>query len=320
MAPPAEKPEDVLPEPPVTPSEEAWRGMTPEARHKFLVEVIDALSDPRLTMGDGRPHFNAKRRATDRLRRHFDALHRVIYLAEEMNVLYPGERAFCPDILAVLDVPEPEDDERMAWVVVDEGRGIDLAIEVVYEGNRKKDLVDNVERYARLGIPEYFVYDRKRQDLRGYRLPSPDARRYQRIVPQGGRHASGVLGLDLAIVDGRLEFFYGMAAIFGTEDLIGRLQGMMQSLETKAEQARTEAEQARTEAEQARTEAEQARTEAEQALTSLHDSLLAIVAARGISCSAGDRERVRSCTEPETLQRWLVRAATVGSMAEVLAE
>ncbi len=44
--------------------------------------------------------------------------------------------------------------------------------------------MDNVERYARLGIPEYFVYDRKRQDLRGYRLPSPEARRYQRIVPQ----------------------------------------------------------------------------------------------------------------------------------------
>ncbi|MDI1429379.1 Uma2 family endonuclease [Polyangium sorediatum] len=273
--------------------------MTPDARHKFLVEVIDALSDPRLTMGNGQPHNLAKRRATDRLRRHFDAIGRRIYLAEELNVLYPGERAFCPDILAVLDVPQPEDDERMAWVVADEGRGLDLVIEVLYEGYRKKDLVDNVERYARLGIPEYFVYDRKKQQLHGYRLPSPEVRRYQRIVPQGGRYASGVLGLDLAIENGKLEFFYGMAALFGTDDLIGRLKGMMQSLEAKAEQAEAQV---------------------EQALTSLQNSLLAIIAARGIACSDDDRERVRSCADPEMLQRWLVRAATVGSMAEVLAE
>jgi len=298
MAPPAEE-LDEPPPPPVTPSVEAWRAMSPEARMRFHEEVIAALSDPRLTMGDGRPHFNAKRRATDRLRRHFDALRRVIYLAEEMNVLYPGERAFCPDILAVLDVAETEDDDRMGWVVADEGRGIDLAIEVVYEGNRKKDLVDNVERYARLGIPEYFVYDRKNQELRGYRLPTPDARRYQRIVPQGGRHASGVLGLDLAIVDGRLEFFYGMAAIFGTEDLIGRLQGMMHSLEAKAEQARTEA---------------------DRALASLQDSLIAIAAARQIPCSDDERARIRDCDDPAMLQRFLVRAVTAGSMAEILAD
>jgi len=306
MAPPAEKPDDALPEPPVTPSAEVWRAMTPEARERFLVEVIDAFSDPRLTMGNGQPHNLAKRRATERLRRHFDAIGRRIYLAEELNVLYPGERAFCPDILAVLDVAQPEEDERMGWVVADEGRGLDLVIEVLYEGRRKKDLVDNVERYARLGIPEYFVYDRKKQQLHGYRLPAPEARRYQRIVPQAGRYASGVLGLDLAIENGKLEFFYGMAAVFGTEDLIGRLKGMMHSLETKAEQAEAKA--------------EQAEAQAEQALASLQNGLLAIVTARGIPCSDDDRERVRSCTEPETLQRWLVRAATVGSMAEVLAE
>ncbi|MDC0741925.1 Uma2 family endonuclease [Polyangium mundeleinium] len=320
MAPPAEKSDEALPEPPVTPSADEWRVMSPEARERFLVEVIDALSDPRLTMGNGQPHNLAKRRATDRLRRHFDAIGRRIYLAEELNVLYPGERAFCPDILAVLDVPQPEDDERMAWVVADEGRGLDLVIEVLYEGHRKKDLVDNVERYARLGIPEYFVYDRKKQQLHGYRFPSPEARRYQRIVPQGGRYASAVLGLDLAIENGKLEFFYGMAALFGTEDLIGRLKGMMQSLEAKAEHAEAQAEQAQAQAEQAQAQAEQAQAQAEQALTSLQNSLLAIVAARGIPCSDSDRERVRSCVELETLQRWLVRAATVGSMAEVFAE
>jgi len=299
MAPPAEKREP-LPELPITPSVEEWRTMTPEARRKHIVSVNEALSDPRLTMGDGRPHVQAKRRATDRLKRHFDALRRVIYLAEEMNVLYPGERGFGPDIFAVLDVAEPEDDERMAWVVADEGRGLDLVIEVVYEGDRQKDLVANVERYARLGIPEYFVYDRKRQELRGYCLPTPAARQYQRIVPQAGRHASAVLGLDLAIENGRLEFFHGMAAIFGTEDLIGRLRGMMQSLEGKAEEARTEAERARVEI--------------------LRDSIFALLEARGFEASEEFRERIRACSEVETLKRWIICAATAPSMAEVLAK
>ncbi|WP_170229117.1 Uma2 family endonuclease [Polyangium fumosum] len=281
--------------------------MSPEARQRFLDQVIVAFSDPLWNEGNGQAHTLAKQRAVDRLRGHFNAIGRRIFLAEgELSVLYPGEPAFCPDIFAVLDVPQPEDDERMAWVVADEGRGLDLVIEVLYEGYRKKDLVDNVERYARLGIPEYFVYDRKKQQLHGYRLPTPEARRYQRIVPQGGRYASGVLGLDLAIENGKLEFFYGMAALFGTDDLIGRLKGMMQSLEAKAEQAEAQV--------------EQAQTQAEQALTSLQNSLLAILAARGIACSDDDCERVRSCADPETLQRWLVRAATVGSMAEVLAE
>lgn len=272
--------------------------MSAADRQRFLEETIDALSDPRLTMGDGRPHHNAKRRATDRLRRHFDAIHRVIYLAEELNVLYPGERGFCPDIFAVLDVPEPEDDTRLGWVVADEGRGIDLVIEVMYNGDRKKDLVENVERYARLGIPEYFIYDRLKQDLRGYRLPTPDARRYQRIVPQGGRHASGVLGLDLAIEDGKLEFFYGMAAIFGTDDLIGRLKGMMQSLEAKAEEARVELDKARA---------------------GLQNGILALLAARGLALTEDDRDRIHACIETETLQRWLVRAATASAIGEVFA-
>ena len=39
--------------------------------------------------------------------------------------MYPGERTFTPDLLAVLDVaqPDPDEDRRMAWVVADEGKG-----------------------------------------------------------------------------------------------------------------------------------------------------------------------------------------------------
>lgn len=51
-------------------------------------------------------------------------------------------------------------------------------------------------RYAKLGIPEYFVYDVANQRLRGYRL-SDRAREYTPIMPQGGTWSSAVLGLEL---------------------------------------------------------------------------------------------------------------------------
>jgi len=165
-----------------------------------------------------------------------------------MAVVYPGEEVFSPDLLAVLDVPQPEDDPRMAWVVADEGKGLDWVLEVLHRGDRNKDLVDNVERYAHLGIPEYFIYDRACQQIHGYRLAGAHlagaAQRYQRIVPQSGRYSSSVLGLDMAIQGGTLRFFHGMAELFGSADLIGRLTGMVEELEAKAEQASAKAEQA----------------------------------------------------------------------------
>jgi Uma2 family endonuclease len=247
---------------------------------------------------EGQPHNKARRQVIDTLTLHFGSTGRVIYLAEELAVLYPGEEVFVPDILAVLDVPQPEDDPRMAWVVAEERKGLDLVLEVVHQGDRRKDLVTNVERYARLGIPEYFVYDRLQQQVHGYRLP-PGATRYQRIVPQLGRHPSAVLGLDLAVIGGRLRFFYGMAELFGTMDLIGRLQGMMADLEARADEAQAQA---------------------EKALTGLRDAILALLEARRIPCPEDTRVRVLSCQEPATLQRWLLRATSAATIDDVFAD
>ncbi len=60
-----------------------------------------------------------------------------------------------------------------------ERKGLDWVMEVHVGGDRKKDAEFNVERYARVGIPEYFIYDRSREELLVYRLPSPTARRYE---------------------------------------------------------------------------------------------------------------------------------------------
>ena len=284
--------------------------MSPGEREQFLVGVLDSLSDPKAAMAEGRRHKKAKDRAIDMLGLHFGSIGRVIYLAEELAVLYPGEPAFVPDILAVLDVLQPEDDPRLAWVVAEEGRGLDLVIEVLHHGDRKKDLEDNVVRYARLGIGEYFVYDRLRQRVVGHRLPPSGELRYQPILPQFGRYASTVLGLDLAVEQGELRFFYGMAELFGSAELIGRLKGMVEDLEVRADQAQAKADQAQA-------KFDQAQAKADQALVGLRDALLGLLEARGLPCPPEARSRVGAEDDPETLSRWLLRAASAATATEV---
>jgi len=297
----------------IAPTEEAWRAMSPSEQLDFLVGVNEALSDPVALMTEGRRHKKAKTRTLDALGLHFSSIGRAVYLAEEMAVHYPGEPVFSPDVLAVVGVAEPEDDARMAWVVADEGKGLDLALEVLHRGDRKKDLVENVERYAKLGIPEYFVYDRLHQQIHGYRLTGDRARRYQRIVPQFGRYSSSVLGLDLAIHGGTLRFFYGAAELPGTSDLIGRLNDMVADLEARAGEVQAQLHEA-TE------QAAQAQEQATQALGALREGIAALLGARGVVCSEETRARLSSCTDAATLQRWLLRSMTVGTAEEVFAD
>jgi Uma2 family endonuclease len=274
--------------------------MTPAERERLVDQVNEALSDPQRLIGEGRPHKKAKSRAADMMGLHFRTLGRSVYLAEDMSVMYPGEVAFSPDVLAVVDMVQPEDDARMAWIVADEQRGLDFVLEVAFHGDRRKDLVENVERYARLGIPEYFVYDRARQRIHAYRLTSPGAGRYQPIVPQAGRYASRVLGLDMVIQGGALRLFCGSAELIGSDDLIERLSGMVSDLEAKAERAEAEAERA------------------EQAVAGLRQGVLAVLEARGVACPNEARARVMACDDPLALQRWLARATSARSAGEAL--
>ncbi|MEZ4310086.1 MAG: Uma2 family endonuclease [Polyangiaceae bacterium] len=303
---------------------DAWRAMTPQARLDFQIRVIDALNAAADVMGEGRPHKKAKTRTLDALGLHFKAIGRTVYLAEEMPVLYPGTAPFTPDILAVLDVEEPEEDERMTWVVADEGKGLDLVIEVLYQGDRNKDLVDNVERYAGLGIPEYFVFDRWSHKLHAYRLPAPGAGRYQPIVPQYGRYRSNVLGLDLSVFGPRLRFLAGEAELPGSARLIDQLQVMLLGVEARAEQARAEA--ADAEAEMAKARAEAADAEAEMAKARAEASraramgVLAVLRARGLAVPDAVRERVLAEHDAQRLDRWMEKAITATSVDEALAE
>jgi hypothetical protein len=66
--------------------------------------------------------------------------------------------------------------------------------------------------------------------------------------------------------------------------------------------------------------ADEAEAKAEQAVTGLRAGVLAALDTRGIVCPNDARACVRSCGDPATLQRWLLRAMTAGALEEVFAE
>jgi Uma2 family endonuclease len=228
---------------PRAPALDQWERMSADERARVVAMLPPDLPLDMLP-NEGDPHRKAKRGALDALDGFFRRTGRKIYLSSELATYYPGERRFAPDLLAVADV-EPH--ERSTWVVATEGKGLDFVLEVHVAGDRRKDEKTNVERYARLGIPEYFYFDRTRLRLTGFRLPSPlpppPARVYQRIVPQGGRFTSQVLGLDLALEGARLRFFAGSALLEDADEMIARLGSMLDQVISGQEEAERLAEE-----------------------------------------------------------------------------
>jgi Uma2 family endonuclease len=222
-------------------------------------EVTDAEMSP----PEGDRHFRAKTRALGALRGYFARQRRRVYVAAELPVYYPNEPRFAPDLLVAFDVG---DEERDRWVVSKEGKGLDWVLEVHVGGDRKKDAELNVARYARLGIPEYFLYDRAKGRLSAYRLAA-GAAAYAPIVPQHGVYPSEVLGLDVQVEKDRLRFFAGTALLLESEELIARLEEMLDAVQLRVEQEtkRREEETKRREEETKRREEETARREAVEA-------------------------------------------------------
>ena len=180
---------------PRAPSEEQWAAMSSAERARVVADLPSEFPLSEAAPPEGDPHFDAVVAVRDVLRGFFGRTGRRIYVANDLPVYYPAERMFAPDVMAVVDVSTHA---REHWTVSAEGKGLDVALEILWSGRRAKDLKENVERYARLGIPEYFVFDRKRLRLHGHRLAEPSARSYVPVLPQGGRLRSDVLGLELA--------------------------------------------------------------------------------------------------------------------------
>ena len=250
---------DLLPR---APSEEEWARMT-EAERAACVEALPAqMTDAECLPPEGDLHRDAKSDALDVLREFFRRTGRKVYVAADLTVYYPGVRRFSPDVLAVIGAePHP----RMKWVVGAEGRGLDWVLEVHVAGDRRKDMERNVELYARLGIPEYFIYDRARQRLSGFVLPAPGAKQYRPMVPQAGFFGSSVLGLELRVEDGRVRYYHGNAQLLDASELIAKLERLseQQALRAEEESRRAEEGSRRAEEESRRAEEESRRAEEE---------------------------------------------------------
>jgi Uma2 family endonuclease len=258
---------------PMAPTAEEWEALSPAERAAVVAALPAEVTYDEMAMPEGDRHIKAKARALDALRGYFSRQRRRIYIATEMPTYYPGEPRFAPDVFAVLDV---EDFERDKWVVSAEGKGIDWVLEVHVGGDRKKDAELNVARYARLGIPEYFLYDRARNQLAAYRLAAPGAGVYTPVVPNHGLYESRVLGLEVQVAEDRLRFYVGTALLLESEELLARVQAMYDAAQQRAEeeaQRREQAERLREQAERLRDEEARRREDAEREVARLRAEL-----------------------------------------------
>ncbi|MBN2197210.1 MAG: Uma2 family endonuclease [Polyangiaceae bacterium] len=252
------------PRDPRAPSREVWACLSEAERAAVVASLPSEV--PLALPPEGDAHRLPKHRALEALSEHYRRLRRRVYLSAELPVYYPDEAMFAPDLLAVVEV---EDHERASWVVSHEGKGLDFVLEINVSGDRRKDFEENVVRYARLGIPEYFAFDVPRSRLLGWRLPDARARAFDAIVPQGGRWPSQVLELDLGLEEGQLRFFSGTGPLPDARELIARLStmvdGALRRAEDEARRAEDEARRAEDEARRAEDEARRAEDEARRA-------------------------------------------------------
>jgi len=258
---------------------EAWARLSPDQQRSWLDAAQDALVAEQVFSPEGRLHRTAKHLAHEVLERWFSRRGRKVYLGLEEAVFYPDADPFIPDLFAVMDVADPgPESDRCRWVVAEEKRGIDFVLEVLVHADRRKDLVDNVTFYAALGIPEYFVYDRKRQKLYGFRLTTVPTPRYVSLEVEDGEIFSEVLGLGLAIEGRHLRFRNAGCNIPDSRDLaeratqmlkghVERIGAMEGELESERQRADTERQRADTEQQRAETERQRAETERQRAET-----------------------------------------------------
>lgn len=234
-----------LPEPadPRSPSREIWDTLSADERARVLAS-LPAEVPLELHPPEGDAHRVPKENARDALDAYFRTTGRKVYVSSELGTFYPSEPVFCPDLLVVLDV---ETHPRSRWVVLDEGRGLDFVLEIYVAGDRAKDFERNVARYARLEIPEYFVFEQRASRLHGFRL-AKCGQSYERIVPQAGRFRSNVLGLTLTVERGLVRFFHGTAALLFGEEVVDRLNGMLADVLEARDAETRRADQAEAEA------------------------------------------------------------------------
>ena len=160
-----------------------------------------------------------------------------------------------PDVFVVPGVGNKRRNNYLMW---EEGRGLDLVIELTSKSTRKEDTTTKRKLYrSTLGVQEYFLFD----PLEEYLTPSFQGfrrvgNRFQQIRPVAGRFPSQVLGLHLERDGEHLRFYNPITG----QRVPTRIEAA--GARVAAAEARAEAERIQKDAERDRAAAAVARAEA----------------------------------------------------------
>jgi Uma2 family endonuclease len=302
---------------PLCPTYDVWAALSPEVRAEVTEHIRQAVGAwQEAQPPEGTPHERAIRKTIERIERHFRIRRKGTFLASNLLVEYPGEPGFAPDLIAVHDVPI--DAERESWNVNAEGRGLDFILEVLFRGRpRKEDLNDNVVFYARLGVPEYLVFDGRRRQVVGWRL-NESRRVYEPILPQYGAIPSQVLGLEFAVENGKLKVFQDGLELTSADEEIARLVERLNDREVAlAAEAERAAAEARARRRRGRARHRRGRARRRCPWRAPRSMLEMILSSRGLTLDAAQQARVRACTDAEVLTRWAARALAAQASSDL---
>ena len=167
-----------------------------------------------------------------------------------------------PDVFVALDRDARLRESWKTWL---EGKFPEVVVEIASPSTQQRDLGEKLARYGALGAREYYIHDPERRlqpAFRGYQaaggvlLPVPN--------PSGASIRSGVLGLELRVVDGWLRVIDPASGKpYPTPDEVRDLQRKAERAQRQAERAQRQAERAQRQAEIGQDQAERAQRQAE---------------------------------------------------------
>ena len=211
---------------------------------------------------DGKPmadtdlHIYWITRTRDVLRRHF-LKNPEVYISGNImmyDIEGPMRTAVSPDILVCFGLGQKF---RRTYKVWEEGKPPDFVMEFSSKRTYRNDLNEKMALYARMAIPEYFVYDPDRRylssPLLGFRLVEG---KYVEVTPDAdGRLHSEILNLDFQLLDDGLGIYDSEGQqLRSSEEKLENAEERAENAEERAENAEERAENA--EAEVARLQAE----------------------------------------------------------------
>lgn len=164
---------------------------------------------------DGKPlaeteiHFNVIFNTIDKLRTYYAAQNDVSVLGNLLIYDIPGKttRSISPDIMVVFGI---EKKMKRTYKVWKEGKSPDFVMEISSKWTYRNDLTKKKERYAHIGVKEYFLYDPERSylpdSLIGLRLT--DDGEYEPIpTTNNNGKISNELCIEFRIQDNDIELY-----------------------------------------------------------------------------------------------------------------